>query len=62
MFVGNFINAGIYIFNRAILNRIPNPVVPTSIEKVVFPAMASEGELYVMELKGHWADVRYDFL
>jgi mannose-1-phosphate guanylyltransferase len=57
VFVGNFINAGIYVFNKSILNRIPNPVVPTSIEKVVFPAMAADKQLYVMELVGHWADV-----
>ena len=32
-------------------------VRPTSIEKEVFPQMASEGELYCMELSGFWMDV-----
>jgi len=54
-YVGNKINAGIYIFNRRILNRIPRQ--PTSIEKEIFPKMAKEGELYAMELKGFWMDV-----
>jgi mannose-1-phosphate guanylyltransferase len=61
-FVGNFINAGIYVFSPAVLERIPRDpatgdVIPTSIEKQVFPAMAAEGRLFVMELVGHWADV-----
>jgi mannose-1-phosphate guanylyltransferase len=54
-FVGNKINAGIYIFNPSILNRIS--VQPTSIEKEVFPAMAKEGQLYALELQGFWMDV-----
>eukprot|EP01126_Amoeba_proteus_P050840 TRINITY_DN603_c0_g1_i4.p1 TRINITY_DN603_c0_g1~~TRINITY_DN603_c0_g1_i4.p1 ORF type:complete len:304 (+),score=53.78 TRINITY_DN603_c0_g1_i4:245-1156(+) len=55
IYVGNKINAGIYIFNKSILNRIP--LQPTSIENDVFPKMSSEGELYCMELKGFWMDV-----
>jgi len=55
VFVGNKINAGIYIFNPSILNRIK--VEPTSIEKQIFPAMADAGELYCMELQGYWMDV-----
>eukprot|EP01125_Pyxidicula_operculata_P000511 TRINITY_DN10522_c0_g1_i1.p1 TRINITY_DN10522_c0_g1~~TRINITY_DN10522_c0_g1_i1.p1 ORF type:complete len:360 (+),score=56.66 TRINITY_DN10522_c0_g1_i1:30-1109(+) len=54
-YVGNKINAGIYIFNKSILNRIP--LEPTSIESDVFPKMSSSGELYAMELKGFWMDV-----
>lgn len=54
-FVGNKINAGIYIFNTSILNRIP--LKPTSIEKEIFPFMAEDGDLYAMELKGFWMDV-----
>lgn len=30
---------------------------PTSIEKEVFPEMASQGQLYAMELPGFWMDV-----
>lgn len=54
-FVSNKINAGMYIFNTSILNRIE--VKPTSIETQVFPFMASAGELHCMELTGFWMDV-----
>jgi mannose-1-phosphate guanylyltransferase len=55
VYVGNKINAGIYVFNPSILNRIE--LRPTSIEKEVFPDMAQEGHLYAMELPGFWMDV-----
>lgn len=54
-FVSNKINAGLYIFNPSVLNRID--VKPTSIEKEVFPVMARENELYAMELNGFWMDI-----
>jgi mannose-1-phosphate guanylyltransferase len=54
-FVGNKINAGIYVFKAAILNRIE--LKPTSIEKEIFPEMAKQGQLYAMELPGFWMDV-----
>lgn len=54
-FVSNKINAGMYIFKPDILKRIQ--VKPTSIEKETFPFMASDEELYCMELKGFWMDV-----
>jgi len=54
-FVSNKINAGLYIFNPSILDRIE--VKPTSIEKEVFPKQAEAGELYCMELRGFWMDV-----
>eukprot|EP00009_Paramoeba_aestuarina_P003412 CAMPEP_0201522166 /NCGR_PEP_ID=MMETSP0161_2-20130828/16494_1 /ASSEMBLY_ACC=CAM_ASM_000251 /TAXON_ID=180227 /ORGANISM="Neoparamoeba aestuarina, Strain SoJaBio B1-5/56/2" /LENGTH=338 /DNA_ID=CAMNT_0047920935 /DNA_START=42 /DNA_END=1055 /DNA_ORIENTATION=- len=54
-YVGNKINAGIYIFSRGILDRIP--LKPTSIEKEVFPQMANDGCLYRMVLEGYWMDV-----
>ncbi|KAK3919354.1 Mannose-1-phosphate guanyltransferase beta [Frankliniella fusca] len=54
-FVSNKINAGMYIFNPSVLKRIQ--LQPTSIEKEVFPHMASEGQLYAMELQGFWMDV-----
>jgi mannose-1-phosphate guanylyltransferase len=55
VYVGNKINAGIYIFNTSILKRIE--LRPTSIEKEIFPQMAAEGQLYAMELQGFWMDV-----
>src|SRR3989338_5604029 len=44
--VGNQINAGIYLFNKEILDRIQPK--PTSIEKEIFPQIAKEGKLYSM--------------
>lgn len=54
-YVGNKINAGLYIFNSAILDRIP--LKPTSIEKEIFPEMANSGNLYAYVLPGFWMDV-----
>lgn len=54
-YVSNKINAGMYIFNSSILQRIP--LKPTSIEKEVFPFMARDGQLFAMELEGFWMDV-----
>eukprot|EP00049_Salpingoeca_infusionum_P014562 m.275357 g.275357 ORF g.275357 m.275357 type:complete len:365 (+) comp15696_c0_seq1:327-1421(+) len=55
IFVGNRINAGMYIFNPEILDRIE--LRPTSIEKEIFPAMAEGEQLYAMDLPGFWMDV-----
>uniref|UniRef100_A0A914YG40 mannose-1-phosphate guanylyltransferase n=1 Tax=Panagrolaimus superbus TaxID=310955 RepID=A0A914YG40_9BILA len=54
-YVGNKINAGMYILNPSVLDRIP--LAPTSIEKQVFPVMASSGNLYAFILPGYWMDV-----
>jgi len=54
-FVGDRINAGLYIFSNKFLNRIE--AKPTSIEREVFPKMASDEELYAFPLKGFWADI-----
>lgn len=54
-YVSNKINAGMYIFNPKMLDRIQ--LKPTSIEKEVFPSMAEDESLYAMELKGFWMDV-----
>ena len=53
--VGDNINAGLYIFSKRFLKRV-NPV-PTSIEREIFPQMANEGELYSFLLEGFWADI-----
>ncbi|KAI8807752.1 nucleotide-diphospho-sugar transferase [Cladochytrium replicatum] len=55
IFVSNKINAGIYIFNPTILDRIQP--TPTSIETEIFPVMARESQLHSMELPGFWMDV-----
>lgn len=72
-FVSNKINAGIYIFETSVLDRIEVsaevrlgrltqilPFVqlkPTSIEKEIFPKMAIDGQLYAFELSSFWMDV-----
>lgn len=55
-FVGNRINAGIYILNTSVLNRIEKNR-PTSIEQETFPAMVNEGQLHSFDLEGFWMDV-----
>lgn len=54
-FISNKINAGLYILNPSILNRIE--LRPTSIEKEVFPGMATDQQLCAFELQGFWMDV-----
>eukprot|EP00158_Paraphelidium_tribonemae_P001828 Partr_v1_DN24856_c0_g1_i2_m29924 putative mannose-1-phosphate guanyltransferase len=54
-YVSNKINAGIYIFNPSILDRIENR--PTSIEKEIFPLIAKDNQLHAMDLPGFWMDV-----
>lgn len=54
-FVGDSINAGIYVCSPSILKRIPNK--PTSIEKEVFPYIAQENKLYALVLDGYWMDL-----
>ncbi|KPI85491.1 GDP-mannose pyrophosphorylase (GDPMP) [Leptomonas seymouri] len=54
-FVGDRINAGIYIFNKSILERIPPR--RTSIEKEIFPVMAADKQLYAFNLEGFWMDI-----
>ncbi|KAL8136602.1 hypothetical protein V2J09_002603 [Rumex salicifolius] len=55
IFVGNKINAGIYLLNPSVLDRIE--LRPTSIEKEVFPKIAAEKSLYAMVLQGFWMDI-----
>lgn len=55
VFVGDKINAGIYVINPSVLERIE--LRPTSIEKEVFPAVASDGKLFAFTLPGYWMDV-----
>lgn len=55
IFVGNKINAGIYLLNPSVLDRIP--LKPTSIEKEVFPKIAEDKQLFAMVLPGFWMDI-----
>jgi len=55
VYIGNKINAGIYLLHRDILKRIP--LKPTSIEREIFPEIAKEKKLYSMDLEGFWMDI-----
>lgn len=55
-FVSDKINAGLYIFNKDIIKRI-QPNTKTSIERAIFPAMATDGQLFQMVLPGYWMDI-----
>ncbi|KAG6765385.1 hypothetical protein POTOM_029424 [Populus tomentosa] len=55
IFVGNKINAGIYLLNPSVIDRIE--LRPTSIEKEVFPKIAADNKLYAMVLPGFWMDI-----
>ena len=54
-FVGDKINAGIYVFDPRILNRIGSG--KRSLEHEIFPAAAYENKLYCCELEGMWKDI-----
>ena len=54
-FVGNRINAGLYVFNVSMLSRIE--LRPTSIENDTFPAMVRDGQLHSFDIDGFWMDV-----
>ncbi|KAI5788850.1 nucleotide-diphospho-sugar transferase [Peziza echinospora] len=54
-FVGNRINAGLYIFSPSVLDRIS--LQPTSIEQETFPAMVVDKQLHSFDLEGFWMDI-----
>lgn len=54
-FVGNRINAGIYILNPSVIDLIE--LRPTSIEKETFPQLSEKGSLHSFDLEGYWMDV-----
>jgi mannose-1-phosphate guanylyltransferase len=54
-FVSNRINAGMYLLETSVLQRVePRPM---SIEREVFPRMASDEQLFAMDLPGYWMDI-----
>ena len=55
VFVGDKINAGIYVLSPHVLDRIE--LRPTSIEKETFPLIARDNALYAFTLPGYWMDV-----
>ena len=54
-FVGDKINAGIYVLSPAVLERIE--LRPTSIEKETFPLIVRDKGLFAFTLEGYWMDV-----
>lgn len=54
-FVGDKINAGIYVLSSSVLDRIE--LRPTSIEREVFPHIAADNKLFAFTLSGYWMDV-----
>jgi NDP-sugar pyrophosphorylase family protein len=52
----NIINAGIYVLDPKIFNRIPEGR-PVSIEREIFPKLAEEGSLFGHEFKEIWMDI-----
>ncbi|CAJ2505290.1 Uu.00g126840.m01.CDS01 [Anthostomella pinea] len=55
-FVGNRINAGLYMLNVSVLDRIEKNR-PTSIEQETFPAVVKDGLLHSFDLDGFWMDI-----
>lgn len=49
------VNAGTYVFEPSVLSRIPENQ-PLSIERVVFPQMASDHALCATVMNGYWID------
>ncbi len=54
-FVGDKINAGIYVLEPRVLDRIE--LRPTSIEKETFPLIVRDKALFAFTLPGYWMDV-----
>jgi mannose-1-phosphate guanylyltransferase len=54
-FISDKINAGLYVFKYEFLNRIQTR--PHSIEREIFPKMASDGVIFTMQLEGFWMDI-----
>ena len=51
----NLINAGTYIFEPSVLDRIA-PEGRVSVERVTFPALAADGVLFAMPDNAYWLD------
>jgi mannose-1-phosphate guanylyltransferase len=51
----NLINAGTYVFEPAVLDRI-EPRRGVSVEREIFPALATAGSLYAMPDDAYWLD------
>jgi len=54
-FIGNMVNAGLYIFNLSAIDRIE--MRPHFLERELFPKLADEGLIYSMNLTKFWMDI-----
>lgn len=54
-FISNLINAGVYVINKAMIDKIPEGNV--SIERSFFPMLVSMEKTFCHPLYGMWADV-----
>lgn len=54
-FIASKVNAGLYIFNNTIIDKLPKR--PCQLETEIFPVLADEGLLYAKNLDGYWMDV-----
>ena len=55
IFVGDEINAGLYVLSKSVLDRVQPRFM--MLEKDVFPQMAQEGLISCFALEGYWADI-----
>jgi len=55
-FISDRINAGLYVLNMPVIDRVDANVF-RMIETDVFPKMAAEEQLYSYNLNGYWADI-----
>ncbi|MEZ5341701.1 MAG: nucleotidyltransferase family protein [Acidimicrobiales bacterium] len=51
----NWINAGTYVLEASVLDRIPEGV-RVSIERQVFPEMVASGRLFALQSSAYWVD------
>jgi mannose-1-phosphate guanylyltransferase len=54
-FMSDKINAGIYLFNCSIVEKIPDG--PCSLERDVFPFLTENDNIWEMSIDGYWMDI-----
>jgi len=55
--LSHLVNAGIYIMKPEIMKYIPKSRPPLSLEKLVLPKLAKEGNLFGYPFSGQWFDI-----
>lgn len=53
---GNLVNAGVYVMNKSVLDRIPNGI-PFDFSRDLFPQLVQSGELKAYLHNGYWCDI-----